>query len=390
MIRTTATALAAAVLLATSGASAADAPPIKIGFVFSYDGAMTTYGHLVDDAITAWMNVHGDTIGGRKVVIIKRDDTGIAPEVAKRLATELITQDNVDVLAGIEFTPNAIAVGDVSTQSKRPFFNLNAATSGIITKNPYMTRLGFTTAQITEPLAKWAFKNGIKRAYVLYTDYGPGVDASKAFAATFTAAGGTIVGNVGVPVTNSDFSAYVQRIKDEKPQAVYLFLGSGAQPGQFLRSFTSAGLKKSIKLLAAGDLVDENLLPTFGDQADGLITSLTYSNSHASKENAAFRKALAAVNGGKNPADFNAVAAWDIMHAIYAAIGAQNGGTDPDKIMASLKGMKWESPRGPVMIDPQTRGLVENVYIRRTEKKNGQYVNTEIDSIPMVRDPYEK
>ncbi len=380
---------AAILLLSGSTMAGADQPPIKIGLIYSYGGEMTTYGRIVDSAITAYENTYGDTIAGRKIEIVKRDDGGISPENAKRIATELIVQDNVDVLAGNEYTPNAIAVGAVSTQSKKPFLDLNAATSKIMVPNPYMSRYGFTTAQITVPLAQWAARNGIKRAYILYTDYGPGIDASTAFTSAFTGAGGQIVASVGVPVANLDFSAYVERLREAAPQAVYLFLGSGNQPPAFLKAFYSAGLGKKIKILASGDLVDENLLPALGSDADGIVSSFNYSNSHPSKANADFLRAFKKVDP-TDVADFHAVAAWDIMHAIASAVNAQHGDTNPDKFMAAVKGMRWESPRGPVEVDPNTRDLVQNVYIRRTELRGGKYVNTEIDTIPAVSDPNEK
>jgi branched-chain amino acid transport system substrate-binding protein len=245
------------VLAAATAATplAADQTPLKIGVIFSYtgNGATPWGGRSLDAVIAAFQKTYGDTIAGRKIAIVRRDDTGIAPDVAKRQAQELVVQESVDVLAGTTVTPNAIAVGDVSTQSKKPFFVFSAATAGIIAKNPYVSRWGHTNTQITVPLAKYAIKSGIKTAYALYQDYGPGIDAGKTFEETFTAGGGKMLGEVRVPITNVDYSAYVQRVRDAHPQALFVFLNPAGGSAEFLRACKDAGFAKAgIKILATG------------------------------------------------------------------------------------------------------------------------------------------
>lgn len=381
---TVASALAVAVL-ATS--TAADQGPLKIGIIFSYTGnGSTAWGGRSNDAVAAaFQKMYGDTIAGRKVVILKRDDTGIAPDVAKRQAQELIVQEGVDVLAGTTVTPNAIAVGDVSTQSKKPFLVFNAATAGIIAKDPYTSRFGHTNTQITVPLAKYALKAGIKTAFALYQDYGPGIDAGKTFEDTFTAGGGKMLGEVRVPITNVDYSAYVQRVKDAHPEALFVFLNPAGGSAEFLRACRDAGFAKAgIKILATGEIVDENNLPNIGDAALGVVSGFEYSRVHASEANRRFTRAFAAADTSGDQPDFGDVAEWDALTAIYRALEAQKGNADPDKFMESIKGMKFEGPRGPIEIDPQTREITQNVYIRRVERRNGVLANYEIAVYPMV------
>ena len=369
----------------------ADQAPLRIGLIFSYSGSgASAAGKNFDGGWLAYMKQHGDTVAGRKIEIIKRDDTGIAPETARRLAQELIVQDHVDIIAGMTFTPNSIAVGTISTQAKKLFFIVNSATSGIIAKVPYAARFGFTTAQMTAPLATWAAKNGIKTAYSVFQDYGPGIDAGTQFAESFTAAGGKMLGEVRVPVTNSDFTAYVQRVKDAKPDAIYVFLNAGGGGAAMLKACRDAGFERAgIRILVSGDVVAENNLPGIGDAALGVVSSFNYSMTHDSKLNRDFVAAYQSVEPGVDP-DFTSVAAYDTMAAIYKAAEAQKGNLDPDKTIELVRAMKFESPRGPIAIDPDTRDLIQNVYIRKTERRNGKLVNVEFATVPMVRDPKER
>ncbi len=366
----------------------ADLPPLKIGIVYSYSGGGAVAGKNFDGAIDTWIAQHGDTVAGRKVVLVKRDDTGIAPDVARRQAQELVVQEHVDILMGSVFTPNAIAVAGVSTQAKVPYFIVNAATSGILAKQPYSARFGFTEAQATVPLAQWALKSGIKTAYVVFQDYGPGIDAGQTFEKTFLAGGGKILGESRVPVSNQEYAAYIQRAKDTKPQALYVFLNNGGGSVAFLRGCQAAGYGRAgIKILASGAIVDEDYLPVIGEAADGIITSLNYSTDHDSALNHQFVRDFAKVTNNSIAPDFGSVAAYDVMAAIYKVVQAQNGVLDPDKTMELVRNLKFESPRGPIAIDPQTRDLIQNIYIRRTIKRHGSYVNAEFETIPMVRDP---
>jgi len=377
-------------LIAVTPSSAADVPPLKIGFVSSVSGEAATTGRGQDVAITAFLKTHGDVVAGRKVVIIKRDDTGIAPDVAKRLAQELIVQEKVDILVGIAYTPNAIAVAGVSTAAKIPFLLVNASTSGIIAKAPYTVRFGMTTPQVTVPLTQWAIKNGIKNVYSVFQDYGPGIDAGKSFKEFFTAQGGTVVGEVRVPVENADYTAYLQRVKDAKPDAVFVFDNATSGGPAFLKAYRDLGVDKAgIRVISLGALVDEPDLAAIGDRAIGVVSSFDYSMVHDSKANRDFVKAFKAADATVDP-DFVSAATWDALNATYKAIEAQHGALDPEKTMEFLKGLKMESPRGPIMIDPVTRDIVQNVYLRKTERQNGKLVNVEFETVPMVKDPYEK
>jgi branched-chain amino acid transport system substrate-binding protein len=379
----------AVTLLLGSVAGARAADPIKIGVLYSYTGSTATAGRTFDAALNLFTKEHGDTIAGRKVVLIRRDDTGIAPDTAKRLAQELIVQEHVDLLLGLTFTPNAIAVAGLSTQARKPLFIVNAATSGIIAKAPYAVRFGFTTAQTTVPLAQWAAKSGKKTAYTMFQDYGPGIDAGAAFAQAFTAAGGNVLGEVRIPIANADFTAYVQRVKDAKPDVMYVFLNAGGAAQALLKACKDAGFDRlGITVLASGDVVAENALPGLGDVADGLVTTMNYSAWHPSALNRAFVKGFQTFEPALLP-DFGAVAAYDALNAAYRAIAAQNGAVDPDRTIELVRGMAFESPRGPIRVDPETRDLVQNVYIRKTQRRQGRLENVEFATIPMVKDPNE-
>ena len=367
-------------------ASAADQQPLKIGVIFTFSGGGPPIGKALDAAIAAYQSLHGDTVAGRKIVFVRRDDGGVAPELSKRLATELIVNEKVDALYGFMFSPNAIAAGSVSTEAKKPVFITNAATSGILAPNPYMARFSFTEAQVAAPLGQWAAKQGIKTVYGVFLDYNSGHEAMDAFAKAFSAGGGTIVGTVAVPLSNMNYAAYIQRVKDAHPNAVFAFVGPQAGGLPFMKAYQDAGCAAAgIKLLATNDLVLDENLPAFGDGIIGAITSANYSSAAETPVNKAFVKAYATAYGSAQLPDFSAVAAYDALDAIYQAVRAQHGNFDPDKTMSLIKGMKLNSPRGPITIDAQTRDIVQNIYIQRTEKRGNAYVNVPIDTIPMVK-----
>jgi branched-chain amino acid transport system substrate-binding protein len=368
------------------GGAAADEPPLKIGLVGSFSGSAAQWGNSVDAAFAAYQKQHGDTVAGRKIEFLRRDTTGPNPDIVRRLVQELISTDKVEMLAGIEFTPNALAAAGLSTQAKVPLLIVNAATTGILTNAPYTARFGFTTAQIVTPFAKWAAANGYKNVYAIYTDYGPGIEAGNAFKAAFTAAGGNIVGEVKPPLLSPDYSAYIQRVKDAKPQAIFIFAPATDHPQIFLKAYRDAGLgDMGVKILATGDLTNESMLNNLGDPALGMITTFDYSEAHDSALNKEFVKAFyAAAREGMRP-DFTAAAAYDVISAIYKLVEAEHGKIDPDRTMALLKGMSFESPRGPIAID-QNRDIVQNVYFRKVEKVDGKLENVEFQTIPMVDD----
>jgi branched-chain amino acid transport system substrate-binding protein len=374
------------VLALVAPGAGADQPPIKVGVVFSFSGA-GLYSKMVDLGIAAFQKMHGDTVAGRKIEIIRRDDAYSA-DGARRQAQELIVQDKVDFLVCCAFTPAALAVMPISTQTKKPLLIINAATSGIMADHPYTSRWGFTEAQTTPPLARWALKNGVKTAYILVADYGPGIDAGKSFEETFTAGGGKIVGSVRVPFLSPDYSSYVLRIKDTHPDAVFVMLSMNGI--SFLKAFVDTGLAKDTKLLSVADFVTENNLPASGDAAIGVLSSYDYSAFHDSKLNRDFVKAFReADTTGQLLPDMMAAATYDTMSAIYKAVALQNGTLDPDKTMELIKGMKLDSPRGPITIDPVTRDIIQNVYLRKVVKRNGQLINVEFQTDSMVKDPTE-
>ena len=383
-------ALMGATWLAVSGAALGQGV-VKLGMIGEFSGPFAQYGQQILGGMKAYMKQHGDMVAGKKIEIVQKDTTGPSPDVAKRLAQELITRDNVDILVGFGLTPNALAVAPVATEGKKLMVIMNAATSIITTKSPYIVRVSMTLPQVTQPMAEWAAKNAIKKVYTVVADYGPGLDAEKAFSEAFKAAGGEIVGSIHTPLQNPDFGPFIQRVKDAKPEAVFLFLPAGEQGIAFMKGYEERGLKQAgIKLIATGDITDDGVLEAMGDPTLGLITSFHYSAAHNSPENTAFKKSYSEANGDKLRPNFMAAAGYDGMAAIYEALKKTNGSTDADKLVAALKGMKLTSPRGPIMIDPETRDIVQTVYIRKVEKTGGGLYNVEFDKFPDQKDPGKK
>lgn len=373
--------------LAMAGAAAAQ-EMIKIGVILIYSGAFADNARQIDNGIQFYMKQHGDTVAGKKIELVKRDATGLAPEIARRLAQELVTRDKVDFLAGFVLTPNALAVADIATEARVPMVLMNAATSVITTKSPYIARVSFTLPQVTVPLAQWAAKNGVKQVYIMTSDYGPGHDAAAAFEKAFTAAGGAVVGKVAMPLQSPDFAAYVQKLSDLKPQAVFLFVPAGQQAVAIMKTFAEQGLTRSgLKILATGDVTDDAVVQNMGDAALGIITTHHYSYAHASALNKAYVQAYAEAYGPDLRPNFMSVGGYDGMAAIYKVIAELKGKIDPDKAMAVLKGMKIDSPRGAIEIDPATRDVVQTVYVRRVETVDGRIVNVEFDKLEQVKDP---
>lgn len=373
--------------VALGAMTSVQAEDVKIGVVMPMSGPFASHGKQLNNGIKLFMAEHGDTVAGKKIQILVKDDTGISPEVAKRQAQELLIKDKVNILAGFSLTPNAFSVAPLATQAKVPMVVLNAATSSITEKSPNIVRVSMTLPQDTAPMAKWAIDNGIKNVYTLVADYGPGHDAETQFKKSFTELGGTIVGDVRTPVKNPDFAPYLQKIKDIKPDAVFFFVPNGEQGVALAKGYTERGLAEAgIKALATGDVTDEDVLDAMGDNALGMITSFHYSQVHESPENKAFTAAYAKAYPSDRP-NFMAVAAYDGMHMIYKALEQTKGDTSADAFMAAVKGMKWESPRGPIEIDPQTRDIIQNVYIRKVERVDGVLQNVEFDKIEAVKDP---
>ncbi len=364
------------------------AEPVKIGLILPMSGPFASYGKQIEHGVKLYLATQGDTFGGRKVeLIIKDDSPGTAGDVSKRLAQELVIKDKVDVLAGFGLTPAAFAVAPLATEAKKPMVVMNAATSSVTAKSPYIVRTSMTLAQNSAPMAIWAAKNKIKKVFTLVADYGPGHDAETQFKKTFTAAGGEIVGDVRAPVKNPDFAPYLQKIKDTKPDAVFLFLPPGGETVAFMKGFKDRGLAAAgIQLIATGDLPDEDILEAIGDSALGLVTSFHYSEAHKSPENKAYTDAYYKAYPKDRP-NFMSVGGYDGMHLIAEVLKKTGGSTDADKFIEASKGMKWISPRGAISIDPQTRDIVQTVYIRKVEKINGKLQNIEFDHQADVKDP---
>ena len=361
---------------------------IKVGVIASFSGPFADYGKQMQGGIKAWMAQHGDTVAGKKIQIIYKDTTGPSPEIAKRLAQELVVRDKVDFLAGFGLTPEALAVAPIAQQAKKPMIIMNAATSIITTKSDYIARFSMTLPQISAPMGDWALKNKIKNVATVVADYGPGIDAEKAFSDRLVKNGGKIVESIRVPLRNPEFAPFIQRIKDAKPDAVFVFVPAGEQSIAFMKGYRERGLAAAgIKVIATGDLTDDHVLPAMGDNTLGVITTFHYSAAHKSPENDAFLKSFAATNPQGGRPNFMAVAAYDGMNAIYQVSNKLGGKIDGDKAMAVLKGMKIQSPRGPISIDPATRDVVQTVYVRKVEKVNGEPYNIEFDQFPNLKDP---
>lgn len=377
---------AAFALAASLPALAAD--PIKIGLVLPMTGPFAAYGKQIEHGVKLYLATKGDTFGGRKVELIVKDDApGTAGDVSKRLAQELVIKDKVDILAGFGLTPSAFAVAPVATEAKKPMVVMNAATSAVTTKSNYLVRTSMTLPQITAPIATWASKNGIKKVFTLVADYGPGHDAEGQFKKTFTAAGGEIVGEVRAPVKNPDFAPFLQKIKDTKPDAVFIFLPPGAETIAFMKGFTERGLTAAgIRLIATGDLPDEDILEAIGDAALGLITSFHYSEAHKSPENKAYTEAYYKAYPKDRP-NFMSMGGYDGMHLIAEVLKKTGGNADAEKFIEAAKGMKWTSPRGPISIDPVTRDIVQTIYIRKVERVAGKLQNVEFDQVNEFKDP---
>ncbi len=380
--------LLAATMMAGLMTGAQAAEPLKIGMILPMSGPFAAYGKQIEHGANLYLKEHNNMLGGRPVeIVLKNDDPGTSGEIDKRLAQDLVIRDKVDILAGFALTPSGLAVAPIATEAKKPMVIMNAATSIITTKSPNIVRVSMTLPQTTAPIATWAAKNKIKKVFMLVADYGPGYDAEAQFKKTFTAAGGEIIGDVRTPVKSPDLAPYLQKIKDAKPDAVFLFLPPGEQTIAFMKGFAERGLGQAgIKIIATGDLTDEDLINAMGDNALGIVTSFHYSEDHKSPENKAYVSAYYKAYPKDRP-NFMSVGGYDGMHLIDLALKKTGGDAEVTKFIDAAKGMKWTSPRGPIMIDPATRDVVQTLYIRKVEKVDGKLQNVEIDQIPDFKDP---
>ncbi len=378
----------AAVLLAmmcvgSSPGVAEDA--VKIGLIVPLTGPFTSTGKQLVAGARLYMQLHGDQAAGKKIQLIIKDDAGSA-DLTKRIAQELVIHDKVAVLAGFGLTPGALATAPVATEAKVPEIVMMAATSIITERSPYVVRTSFSVPQTVEPLAAWAARNGIKKVVTVVSDYAPGIDVETAFKRRFEADGGKVIESIRVPLANPDFAPFLQRVSEAKPDAILGFVPAGVGP-IFMRQFVERGLDKSgIKFIAEGSLTEDDIINQIGDAALGIITSHHYSAAHDSPENNAFVAEFKKANGGMRP-NLMAAQAYDAMHLIYAALEKTKGSTNGDALVAAMKGMSWISPRGPVTVDPETREMIQNIYIRKVERKDGELYNLEFETVPDFKDP---
>jgi branched-chain amino acid transport system substrate-binding protein len=383
--------ISAALLAAVLAPGAASAQgTVKIGVIAAYSGQFADTANQIDNGIKLYMKQHGDKVAGKKIEIIRKDTGGPNPDVAKRLAQELVVRDKVDILAGFTLTPEALGAASVSAEAKKLMMDMNAATSVITEKSPYIVRSSLTLPQIASTAGKWlATKGGVKKAYTMVSDFGPGRDAEQWFQSAFKAAGGEIVGSVRMPIANPDFSAFIQKAKDLNPESIFVFVPGGAQPAAIGKAFAERQIDPNkVKIMSTGEAVDEQAIKAMGDISLGRLSAWHYDYNLKSKTNEAFVKAFNA-EFKRNP-DFFAVGGYDGMHLIYEALKKTKGKADGDSLVGAIKGMKWDSPRGSAMIDPATRDIVQDVYIRKVEKAGNNIVNVVIDTVKDVKDPTHK
>jgi branched-chain amino acid transport system substrate-binding protein len=377
---------AAIALAALSPVNAnAQSNTFKIGLILPMTGQQASTGHQIEAAAHLYMAQNGDTVAGKKIELIVQDDTSL-PDVTKRLAQELVVNNKVNVLAGFGITPSALATAPIATQSKTPQVVMAAATSSITLASPYIVRTSFTLPQAAVALADWAPKNGIKKVVTLVSDYGPGIDAEKYFKERLIFNGGQVADSLRVPLRNPDFAPFLQKVRDLKPDALFVFVPSGAGAA-VMKQFLERGMDKAgIKLIGTGDVTDDDQLNDMGDGALGVVTSHHYSAAHPSALNKKFVEAFSKANKGMRP-NFMAVGGYDGMRVIYEALKITKGNGGGDALLAAMKGQIFESPRGPMFIDAQTRDVVQNIYLRKVERKDGQLYNVEFDVIKDVKDP---
>ncbi len=376
--------MAAAAMAGSLGLAMAQDNPFKVGLILPLTGPFASTGKQLEAAARLYMAQNGDTVAGKKVVLVVKDDTGL-PEITKRLAQELVTAEKVQVLAGFGLTPLAMATAPIATQSKTPMVVMAAATASITEASPYVVRTSFTVPQVVTVLADWAAKNNIRKVVTLVSDYAPGVDSETWFNQRFVAQGGTVVEKLRVPLRSPDFAPFLQKVRDAKPDALFTFVPAGVGSA-LMKQFAERGMDRAgIRVIAEGSVTDDDILDNMGEVALGVVTAHHYSAAHNSVMNKSFVQAFGKANQGARP-NFMAVGAYDGMHLIYEAAKTSKG-EGGDALLQAMKGQSFESPRGPMGIDPQTRDVVHNIYVRKVERLDGQLWNTELQTFTAVKDP---
>lgn len=378
--------------LLAAGAAALAAPAYaqgaaaRIGLILPMTGPFASTGRQIDAAVKLFLRQNGESFGGRRVEVLLRDDTGTAPEVTRRLAQELVVRERVRALAGFGLTPLAFAAAPVATEAKVPMVVMAAATSVIVQRSPFILRTSFTLPQVTAPIADWALREGIRSVATLVTDFAPGLDAERVFKERFTAGGGQVPLELRTPLRNPDYAPFLQRVRDTRPQALFIFVPSG-EGAAVMKQFAERGLPEAgVRLIGTGDVVDDDILNDMGRPALGAVTSHHYSAAHDSAENKAYVQAFTAANPNMRP-NFMSVGGWDGMYLIAEGLKTTGGAGEGEALLNAMKGKSWTSPRGPITVDANTRDIVQDVYIRRVEERGGQFWNIEFDRLPAVRDP---
>ena len=367
-------------LLAFSGAALSQ-ETVRIGVILPYSGQFADFAAQLDNGIKLYVKQKGDSVAGKKIEIIRKDSGGVAPDVATRLAQELVTRDKVDILAGLQLSPNAIAISKVSAAAQKFTVIMNASTTSIITVSPYSVRTSMTFLSIGGSAGAWTHKSGIRKAYTMVSDFAPGKDLEEAFHDAFKKAGGEIIGSVRMPVNNPDFSPFVQRAKDLNPESIFIFVPGGAQPAALGKAFAERGMDPTkIKIIGTGEVTDEASLKNMGDAALGIISVWHYDYNDDTRLN---REFVAAYNAEykRNP-DFSSVGGYDGMHVIYEALKKTGGKTDGDSLIAAARGLSFESPRGPIRIDPETRDIAQQIRVRQVRKVGNDLRNVVFDTPP--------
>jgi branched-chain amino acid transport system substrate-binding protein len=376
--------LAAALVVVAPVAARAD-DVVKIGLILPMTGPFASTGRQAEAGVRVYVQQNGATAAGRKVEIVLRDDGGV-PENSKRIAQEMLVRDKVDILAGFGLTPIALAVAPLATETKTPMVVMAAGTAIVTERSPYIVRTSFAQAQSVVVIADWEAKQGLKKAASVVSDFAPGYDSETYFKERFTQAGGAVVAALRVPLLNPDFAPFLQRVRDASPEGLFVFVPAG-QAAAFIRQFRERGLDQSgIRLFGAGDITDDDVLNGMGDTMLGTVTAYYYSAAHPSAKNKAFVDGVRQANNGMR-ANFFAASGYDGMHLIYAALAKTGGKSDGDSFIAAARGMAWESPRGPMAIDAETRDVIHDIYLRRVEKVNGELWNVEFGAVAQVKDP---
>ena len=374
-----------ALALGLSGLTAQAQQVVKVGLILPMTGPFASTGRQIEAAAKLYMAQKGASVAGKTLELVVKDDTG-TPDVTRRIAQELILNDKVSVIAGFGLTPLAMSTAPIATQAKVPMVVMAAGTSIITDASPFIARTSFTQAQSAATMGNWAAKNGVKKVVSLVSDYAPGHDSEKFFAEAFKADGGEVLQSLRVPLQNPDFAPFLQRVKDAAPDALFVFVPSGVG-AVLMKQFIERGLDKSgIRLIGPGDITDDDVLNGFGEAAVGTITAHLYSAAHPSALNKAYVEAFKKANNNMRP-NFMSVGGYDGMHLIYEALKKTNGATDGAGLVEAMKGMAWESPRGPISIDAATREIVQNIYIRKVEKVDGELYNVEFATVENVKDP---